>query len=621
MSQSTPDKRGPRIPFQPNPFASAALGSPWNAVTDVAGIHDEPFKKILGALRQLQAGSGSTSIVVTGEPGSGKTHLLWRLRNRLDQDENQERGATAYVYVRCNASAATLWRHVQYSLASDLLKSRPTQPSRLDFLLRQQPDRLDRVENLALRRALECLREGRHFHVASAWLRGETLADADLVSLGIAAENDGEDRNREAEAMRIIDALLRFIAPIPTVLCFDQVEGLETYRGEDAGFHVLGQLISALIDKHEHLLLISCIVSTYEGKFDLLTKADRDRWRKEQVNLRPIEWEQAEQLVRARLEGAPALAGQRRERPNEVLWPLNAEALKTLFTATGVCLSRTLIQACDQQFKQLLGDDEPRPTRSREDFLQEEYQRNLAEARIIVQRQGADKTLSECLPWLLQNSGMKQMGQSAERSGFVHVAFTGALGDTGLVFCTRGGNDLTNKLKKAEGSWKNPNSLRLKILRDASVKPGKKASELLVTLRERGAQEIHALPEALAALQAIRNMTASASAGDLVQDGEAISQEEVTSWALANLPPQLEKLRDDLAGRPRADATLSRLSALVSQHKIIEAETAARELSLTTEEVSACARRNPLEFGLLEGPPLVFFQAVEGRSAAETTYA
>jgi hypothetical protein len=54
------------------------------------------------------------------------------------------------------------------------------------------------------------------------------------------------------------------------------------------------------------------------------------------------------------------------------------------------------------------------------------------------------------------------------------------------------------------------------------------------------------------------------------------------------------------------------LSELVSGRKVIEIEAATRELSLQAEEVIACARRHPMHFGLLEGPPLVLFEAVEG---------
>jgi hypothetical protein len=147
------------------------------------------------------------------------------------------------------------------------------------------------------------------------------------------------------------------------------------------------------------------------------------------------------------------------------------------------------------------------------------------------------------------------------------------------------------------------------------VTPGARGQELLGTLKTRGAQIVYPLPEALAALQAIRDLVALARAGDLTHDGDDVREAEFTQWAEANLPPQLRKLRDDLAGRATADdAVLPRLAALVGERKIVEAGAAARELSLTLEEISACARRNPMQFGVLAGPPLVLFEAVEARA-------
>jgi hypothetical protein len=107
-------------------------------------------------------------------------------------------------------------------------------------------------------------------------------------------------------------------------------------------------------------------------------------------------------------------------------------------------------------------------------------------------------------------------------------------------------------------------------------------------------------------------MITSARSGDLTQDGYGISEQEVTQWALSNLPPQLERLRDDLIGREPTDPALAKLAALLAERKVLAAEVAAKELSMTMEEVSACARRNPMRFGLLAGPPMVLFQAVEG---------
>jgi len=609
-----------RIPAQWNPFGESALGSPWNEMpADVASINETAFRKLLSELDQVRRG-GRSSIVVTGEPGSGKTHLLGRLRRTIAQD-------VAYIYVRCNASAATLWRHVQAAVAADLLKQEAGEPSRLQSILRRDPGRVDNMRGLSLRRALHCYAEGRHVHAASAWLGGEALPDSDLDALGIGTEKDDEDRSRETEARKVVNGLLNFLAPDPTLLCFDQVEALETYRGDRDGFHTMGALIAELYHEHGHLLMVSCIVSDFEHVFEqLANKPDRDRWRENQITLRPIDWNDAVRLVKGRLDSSPELAASRREHPEDPLYPLHAEDLKPLFETTGLCLPRTLIQTCKTRFESLFGDDAVQrpPKLSRENFLQQEYEKNLKQARNIVGRQGGDKTLSESLPWLLQNSGCSPIGQDRERSQYANLAFRGESGDFAVSLCYSGGIELTNRLKRIERLWK-PQALALKILRDASVKPGAKGAELLATIKARGAKEIHPLPEALAALQAIHNMIAMARSGDLRQDGQGIGEAEVMQWSLANLPPQLEQLLDDLTGRSGAeptddDPTLEKLAALLAERKVMEAEAAAIELKLNPEEVSACARRHPMRFGLLAGPPLVLFQAIEG-PARETSHA
>ncbi len=146
MSPSIPDKRRPRIPVQLNPFGDYALGSPWGETpVDVPAINEGPFRVILQALNQMRQGARGASIVMTGEPGSGKTHLLARLRHSLGSDGT-------YLYVRCNASAATLWRHVRASLALDLLKRGTGEASRLQTVLRLHPERLEGVTSLNLHR-------------------------------------------------------------------------------------------------------------------------------------------------------------------------------------------------------------------------------------------------------------------------------------------------------------------------------------------------------------------------------------------------------------------------------------------------------------------------------------
>jgi hypothetical protein len=412
----------------------------------------------------------------------------------------------------------------------------------------------------------------------------------------------------------VVDALLRFLAPTPVVLCFDQVEALETYRGEEAGYHAMGQMISALNDGHPNLLLISCIVAAFEDRFDRLqNRADRDRWLQHQDTLRPIGWEQARELIEARLALALPLKSARLTHSAEPLWPLDEAALQPLFARTGLCLPRVLIRACEHQFRELMGDDEPAPAKSLDAFLQEQFGSTLNDARKTVPRQSLGKTLSDSLPWLLQNGGFSPLGHDESRSRYANQGWRRPDGDIALAFCDVSGKALTNQLQRIERHWP-PQTLNLAILRDASIRPGDVGARTLSSLKQKGAREVHPLPEALAALQAIRSLVATARSGELFNGGELVGEQTITAWALANLPPQVEALRDALIGTkpPTQDPVLPPLSVLVNERKIIAADAAAAELKLTPEEVTECARRNPMRFGVLDGPPVVVFQASEG---------
>ena len=623
MSPST-QSSAPRIPFQRNPFTNQAAGSPWtDSPADVSLINNEPFQLLRRGLRQSRAGSDPISIVVTGEPGSGKTHLLSRLKRYLEQETDGDKAW--YVYVRCDASARTLWRHLQGYLAGDLLSRAPgkaARHSRLAQLVREEPHRLEQTKHLGVLRALERLADGTHALVAAAWLRGEPMSESDLAALGIGIDKEDEDRNREEEAKHVIQALLRFLSPTTVVLCFDQVEALETYPGEQAGYHALGQMVSTLVSgDHRRLLLISCIVAAFEYNLDKLPNgADRDRWLQEKTNLARIEWDPAMELVKTRLDGAPALRLDRQRHMGDPLWPLDEAALRPLFAQTGRCLPRELIQTCRKEFDRQMGDVELGPKPSLKHFLQQEYGRYLAAARLEWRKEGGEKVLADCLPWLLQNSQMTVLDRGAGAGGYADLSVQNAAGSAALMFCYTGGNSFTSRMRKAIQEWHG--KPELKVLSDPAIqpRPTSRGAEYLDELKSRGAHQIQPLPEALAALHAIRKLTTSARDGGLTLDGERVDETQAGKWILDNLEPALDQLRDELLIKPPEDPVKPKLQALLSRRKVLVAATAARELSLSDVEVASCARRYPMHFGLLEGPPVVLFEAVEG-SAAEAANA
>ena len=65
----------------PNPFRNAIVSDPWRtATTDVPEIHAKVFLTCCSELETVRSQEHSSSVLIHGEPGSGKTHLLSRLR-------------------------------------------------------------------------------------------------------------------------------------------------------------------------------------------------------------------------------------------------------------------------------------------------------------------------------------------------------------------------------------------------------------------------------------------------------------------------------------------------------------------------------------------------------------
>lgn len=224
-----------------NPFSNWIVGDPWDTEEgDVSEIGRKAFQTSLEAIETTAQRHRSTSVLLYGEPGTGKTHLIRRLRTHLALKRSEKCPKSIFVYIRMETSATMIWRHIRRRLVEDLLRPASSDNTQLYGLLMQRLampgsrgelldewkreisdgsplnreafaevleiilnhipaddlktleifDELDGETDLPweLRQALRHVTHRRHETLTRAWLRGDSLAEADLGRMGISRE-------------------------------------------------------------------------------------------------------------------------------------------------------------------------------------------------------------------------------------------------------------------------------------------------------------------------------------------------------------------------------------------------------------------------------------------------
>ena len=258
-----------------NPFLTQVVADPWaRAEADAPQIHQQVFDLCHDLVEEVAHGAGSTCLLIYGEAGSGKTHLLARLRDHMESHSE-----AVFVSVRLQTVAPRIWRHIRRALASDQSEviSTSSGMTRLDRLL----ERIGPTEALqqkiglsyGLLAVLTHFRQNRYRTQCAAWLRGEPLHEAMIEKLGLAID-ETEELSLEDQANQTVLHLCRMVAPLPVVFCFDRVEALETAPGDLTGLHAFGK---AVVDLHAELTNLAAI-SSMQSSFSLRLEEKLDRY-------------------------------------------------------------------------------------------------------------------------------------------------------------------------------------------------------------------------------------------------------------------------------------------------------------------------------------------------------
>jgi hypothetical protein len=657
----------------PNPFRSAIVSDPWQpGVVDVPEIHAEAFAACCEALEVVRSQQRSASVLLHGEAGSGKTHLLSRLQAYVTGGPSASTQSTlvsapraVIVAVRMQTSPRLLWRHLREKFGEDLLRVAADGRSQLDRILLDRlrelrpdigdaADWLDKVRRdvgrvessgraaaevdefigrlseraelkpFDLSTVLGHLLCGRFRREAGAWLRGESLPEAALARLGVSQE---EDEDAERGARSVVLSLCRLAGPqIPVVFCFDQLEALQVQTQEKMSLAPFGQMVTALHDEAHNTLLISCVLSSFlDALNDGVIEPDRRRLASfGRKTLQALTLEQAAQLIIARLDSVAELRQLRAGRANN-LWPLSITHVQDALTRA-YNTPRRLLSFCAEKYDEVSNRPLPAP----KDLS--EMWRERAEAALADSSPArTDQVVSHGMPLLVAlGGGHLKLGESRERD--IDLLFEGPRGRTGISLCNhqsvQARKGLPSKLERLAQLPPASRPERLVVLRDARLPIGAhavKTKQHRDTLLAQGVKWVEPSAEALAALDALRALISDARSGDLSRGGETVAPETVEGWLAASLAPALRDLLDDLfAAGGEADAARldlrDALGELLQARHVVALAAAAGALNQPEAAVEECARRHADQFGWLGGPPAVLFEltAETFTSAADT---
>lgn len=653
-----------------NPFRDAIVANPWDgARVDVPSIHGDVFDECLRGIEHVRQSGGSAGLLIHGEAGSGKTHLLSRLRGELTPRAPSATGRDEclYVYVRLQTSPRMIWRTLRRTLVEDWFRpvvNGRTQFERIlfhrlaeirvaegdlerwyEYMLDEVPSGLEELleriavslhldRNTAI--AFKHIAFGRHLRDLRAWLAGTSLPEAALERMDLALEEGGDDE-REDQARQIVIKLCQLAGNgLPVVLSFDQVEALEMHPGDSEALFSFGQLISTLHAETTNALLVSCVQSAFATRLkDSSRGADYDRITSlGALSLDPLDRAQAEQLIRARLAAAA-------DRTSENVipggsWPLEPREFQELFAAGRSVTPRKLLSLCAERFetrarpapgpdRESLGP-EPRPqpdsrARSVPAFLEDRWETALERTLAANAPSQTEEIVRHGLPLVVQIVAPETTLVRDEQLRDVSLVFETSGKKSGVSICTQSNmTSLAARLKRLKTQFATGRVDRLTIVRDSRVPitpSAKAAKQYLGELEAQGARVIFPAQEALAALDALRGLLSDAKSGDLACDGQAVSPQTVEEWLTAHLAESLRTLVDEVFAADAGDGpghtpelqVIEDLNELLAERPMLPLAEASQTLGRSVEELAGIASRHPAHFRVLGPHPLTLFRA------------
>jgi hypothetical protein len=590
------------LPFaeraSPNPFGPL-VGQPLDdRQVDVTEINSEAFEACQRLVADVAVGGFSAALTIFGDSGTGKTHILGRVRRWLEQQPDK-----LFVLVRMETSPAGIWRHLRRHLAISLLRTNGAGARTMDRLLEHRRSDLETLADRDLSMVLGYLLAGEHVRDSAAWLRGEGLPEEILKSLTLSIP--GPEDDPEVNARHVVLGICELIRPGAVVFCMDQIEASLSSPDDRDGPFSVGKAVCFLVEETRNSSVICCLQNSFVILMEqILDNAARSKMLGRRAAIFPLSWEQAKRLIGARLATVPELAGEPAARGG--CWPLPESEIRKVFL-DNAAPARRIIGRCKDLFDLWRSGRAPvieSLDKALPEMLEERVTtKDPAETEAIL-RNGIP-LLAHSVGLTCEVPGNRSPLDFTIDGGRVAIALRNEASATSLA----------SRLKKLSETWKPAANQKLLLLRDARLPiaaTAKACLQRIAGIQKQGGRLVTVSQEAVEALAALRRLLSDAESGDLAHHGEPVLSGAVEKWIAGHLPAALDPLVSEFgapAPAPISDITPA-LAALLAERKMVTLEDAARSLEVAPVEVEKCARRDPRQFGILGGRIPALFQPV-----------
>lgn len=357
-----------------------------SAATHVSGLNEQAAAEVMAAFNDAQRQPATTPIgvAIRGQAGSGKTHLLGQIRQRVQAEGG-------FFFVVELLDAAGFWDSVRSGVLESLGRPGAERETQLKDLLWElssvahitraerraiigdddlEPETLDRFVEALAKTYREPVRQCHQTLRALVLLGATDLSARDVGDAYLQAteEVDPESRQRwrirpgSLAAQKCVGEISRLVALArPAVLALDQIDTLlaqssartgDTY--DDSGNQILEQVAHGLMAVRQTMrrtvAVVACLPAAWESIRDRATATVADRFRV----TAPLSALPTPEIGRAILERrfatSYAAAGFHPPYPS---WPI----LPSAFTDAPAYTPRQLLIRADAHVRQCLADD------------------------------------------------------------------------------------------------------------------------------------------------------------------------------------------------------------------------------------------------------------------------